>query len=100
MPSAIMNPMRDQVLLTPQTLKAGFWEIERAVRGVLSTPEIFGIRQIVLCGCGDSLIVARASEASLAAYTGLPVRALPALEAGRYHASLGRDKDLRTTLCL
>jgi glucosamine--fructose-6-phosphate aminotransferase (isomerizing) len=99
MPDA-SNTMRDQVLATPGALKAQFAEMERAIRLVLSTPEIYRIRRIVLTGSGDSRFAAKAAEMALLEHAGIPVEVRPPMEAGRYHADLSRQRDLENTLVL
>jgi glucosamine--fructose-6-phosphate aminotransferase (isomerizing) len=59
-------------------------DIEPRARLALSTPQLYGIRQIILTGCGDSYIAAMAAASAWRAWTGLPVYSLKAMDAGRY----------------
>ncbi len=58
--------------------------IEPRSRSVLATPEIYGLRQIVLAGSGDSYIAAACAAPAWRAWTGLPVQAMVSMEASRY----------------
>jgi glucosamine--fructose-6-phosphate aminotransferase (isomerizing) len=73
--------------------------MEASTRTALTTPEIYGIRQIILTGSGDSYIAALATAAAWRGWTGLPVTAMVSMEASRYidhgHAPLsGRNRGL------
>jgi glucosamine--fructose-6-phosphate aminotransferase (isomerizing) len=99
MPDA-SNPMRDQILATPGALKSQFAEMERTVRLVLSTPEIYRVRRIVLTGSGDSRFAAKAAEMAVLEHACVPVEVRPPMEAGRYHADVSGQRDLENTLIL
>jgi glutamine---fructose-6-phosphate transaminase (isomerizing) len=99
MPDA-SNPMRDQVLATPGALRAAFADMERAVRVILGTPEIYRIRRLVLTGSGDSRFAAKAAEMAMLEHGGVPIEVRPPMEAGRYHAALSRRRDLENTLLI
>jgi glucosamine--fructose-6-phosphate aminotransferase (isomerizing) len=99
MPDA-SNPMRDQVLATPGALKAAFADIERAVRVVLGTPEIYRTRRLVLTGSGDSRFAAKAAEIAMLEHAGIPIEVRPPMEAGRYHADLSQRRDVENTLLI
>lgn len=94
------SPLYRQILATSAALSGAYTELESTARSILSTPEIFKVRRIVLCGSGDSFFAARAAEWAMARLTEIEVLSLPALEASRYRSSLGRDADLRTTLVI
>lgn len=94
------NAMRDQIFATPGALKAAFADLERAARLVLTTPEIYRTRRIVLTGSGDSLFAAKAAEMALLQHTGLAIEVRPPIEAGRYHADVSRRADLENTLVI
>jgi glutamine---fructose-6-phosphate transaminase (isomerizing) len=65
--------------------------LEPAARTVLSTPEIFGIRQIILAGSGDSYFAAAGAVSMFRDLTGLPVQAMTSMEASRYAGGLGKS---------
>ncbi len=73
-----------QVQSLPALLRDETKPITDRLRRVLQVPDIFGFRQIVLTGSGDSYFAALASAPAFRAWTGLPVVALPAMEASRY----------------
>jgi len=58
--------------------------MEPLTRKILSTPEIYGLRQIILTGSGDSFFAAAAVIPALRAWTGIPVQAMTSMEAARY----------------
>lgn len=58
--------------------------INDRMRLLLTMPEIYGIRQIILTGSGDSYFAAQAVAPAMRAWTGLPVDAMVAMEASRY----------------
>jgi glucosamine--fructose-6-phosphate aminotransferase (isomerizing) len=58
--------------------------LEPPTRKILSTPEVYGLRQIVLTGSGDSFFAAAAVTPMARALTGLPVQAMTSMEASRY----------------
>lgn len=82
------NPMRDQVLSLPALIREQVPVLETRTRKILSTPEMFGVRQIVLAGCGDSYIAGKAAETAFIELARIPTEALNAMQAARYHAGL------------
>jgi glutamine---fructose-6-phosphate transaminase (isomerizing) len=92
--------MYRQILATPAAVCGAYVELESTARSILSTPEIFKVRRIILCGSGDSFFAARAVEWAMARLTEIEVISLPSLEASRYRSKLGREQDLRTTLVI
>jgi glucosamine--fructose-6-phosphate aminotransferase (isomerizing) len=66
--------------------------IEPRARQVLSTPDIYRIRQIILTGSGDSRIAAESAAPALHTWTGLPIQAMGAMDAARY-LTLGMKKN-------
>lgn len=80
------NPMRDQVGSVPELIREQIWKLEAQTRKVLTTPEVFAVRQIIVTGCGDSYISAMTAETVFAELAGIPTRALNAMQASRYHA--------------
>lgn len=73
------------------------------VRTILSNEDLYGVRQVIFTGTGDSLYVANTAALTLRALTGLCVYALPAIEASRYidsgHPILaGRNRGLLVVL--
>jgi glucosamine--fructose-6-phosphate aminotransferase (isomerizing) len=58
--------------------------LEHPTRTLFTTPEIYGFRQIILTGSGDSFFAAAAAASAFRAWTGLPVQAMTTMEAARY----------------
>lgn len=65
--------------------------LEPVTRKVLSTPEIYGIRQIILTGSGDSYFAGAAAAPAFRELTGLPVQAMTSMEASRYAGGAGKS---------
>ena len=84
--------MRDQVYSVPQLIRDQIWALENDTRKLLTTPEIFGVRQIVLTGCGDSYISGMATEQAFNQLSQIPTQAISAMQASRYTATYPRAK--------
>jgi glucosamine--fructose-6-phosphate aminotransferase (isomerizing) len=65
--------------------------LEPSTRKVLSTPEIYGVRQIILTGSGDSFFAGAAAAPVFRDLTGLPVQAMTSMEASRYAGQTGKS---------
>lgn len=76
--------MMAQIRSLPALLHEQTGLIEALARPVLTTPEIYRIRQIVLTGSGDSHAAALAAAPAIRAWTGLPVQPMVSMEAARY----------------
>ena len=48
------NPMRENAYDVPNLLRTQCVEIEKNSRMVITTPDIYNFRRIVIIGCGDS----------------------------------------------
>lgn len=68
----------------PELLSSATMRIADGMRLVLSNQEIYGLRQVIFTGSGDSHIAADAAALALRAWTGLAVQSMPAMEAARY----------------
>lgn len=77
----------DQIKSLPDLIAQIGADFEPRTRTLLSTPEIYGLRQIILTGSGDSYFAAAAAAHAIRGWTGLPVQAMTAMEAARYAAS-------------
>lgn len=73
-----------QIDSLPELVTAEARTIDDRMRLLLKTPEIYGIRQVILLGSGDSYFAAQAVAPAIRAWTGLPVNAMLAMEASRY----------------
>lgn len=65
--------------------------LEPVTRKALSTPEIYGLRQIILTGSGDSYFAGAAAAPVFRDLTGLPVQAMTSMEASRYAGGAGKS---------
>lgn len=82
------NPMRENVYDVPKLCIEQCKKIEADSRMILTTPEIFELRRILITGCGDSYAAGLAMKPALEELTGLPVEVLPAMQVARY---VGKD---------
>lgn len=73
-----------QIDSLPELVSTQARRIDDRMRLLLTTPEIYGIRQIILLGSGNSYFAAQAVAPAIRAWTGLPVSAMLAMEASRY----------------
>ena len=64
--------------------------LEPITRKILTTPEIYGLRQIILTGSGDSYFAGAAAAPVFRDLTGLPVQAMTSMEASRYAGAAGK----------
>ncbi len=63
--------------------------LEPTTRKILSTPEIYGVRRIILTGSGDSYFAGEATVSAFRDLTGLTVQTMPSMEASRYAGGAG-----------
>ena len=88
----------DQISMTPPLIADALGGYRDAVRLVLSTPEIYAIRRVVIFGSGDSHIAGLAAQSFFEAVTGLDVLVQTALEVSRHTAVAKSDAWIRSTL--
>ncbi len=79
------NALVRQALSLPDLIEQQYNDLEPKARKVLSTPEIFGIRRIVLTGCGDSYAASLSTKHIFELLTGLPCEVVPAIELSRFY---------------
>lgn len=79
------NPMRRQTFSLPDLIEAQFNDLEPKTRLLFTAPEIYSFRQIILTGCGDSYIAARAMKDIFELLTGIPTSAVSAIDLARYY---------------
>lgn len=87
-----------QVTSLPNMIATCVNSLEPVTRKILSTPEIFGVRQVILTGSGDSYFAGAATVSAFRGLTGLPVQVMPSMEASRYASGLAKDANARGTL--
>ncbi len=76
--------MWEQVASLPALLRDETGPMESRLRLALATPEIYRLHRVVLLGSGDSHAAALALAPAFAAWSGLPVQAVTAMEGARY----------------
>jgi glucosamine 6-phosphate synthetase-like amidotransferase/phosphosugar isomerase protein len=94
------NPMRDQVFSVPDLIREQIWLLEGRTRKIITTPEIYGTRRIVLTGSGDSFIGGMAAENAFIELAGIHTQALNAMQASRYDARDSQQQYPRNPLVL
>lgn len=83
MPSQLDNYVT-QIASLAELVRMQIQTVSDRGRLTLSTPDIYGVRQIILTGSGDSYFAALAAAPAIRAWTGLPVQAMVSMEASRY----------------
>lgn len=78
------NPIREQLLGTPAAILEQFDALESQTRKLLTTPEIYSLRRMILCGSGDSHMAGASAELAMEQFSGIQVEPLRAMEAARY----------------
>jgi glucosamine--fructose-6-phosphate aminotransferase (isomerizing) len=74
----------DTARALPESLPSIVKELGARAHRLLSMQQIYGLRQVILTGNGDSFVATSATAPAFRAWTGLPVQALPAMETSRY----------------
>lgn len=80
------NALVRQVFSLPELIKQQYEDLEPKARKVLSTPEIFALKRIILTGCGDSFAAALAVKHAFENLTGMACEAVPAIELARFYS--------------
>jgi len=93
-------PLLDHATGLPDMIRGETMRLEGHVRRLIPTPDTYRLRQIILTGCGDSLIAGYSVATALRAWTGLAVQAMPAMEASRYLDTPPVQADARGILVL
>lgn len=79
------NPMRRQLYSVEPLIAELYPEAEKRTRKIITTPEIYSLKEVILTGCGDSYCVALSVAAAFEQFAGLKARAMPAMELARYY---------------
>lgn len=82
--NAYHNPMRENAYDVPSLTIAQCKQIEADSRMVLTTPEIYQLRRIIITGCGDSYAAGLSMKPALEHLTGLSIDVEPAIQLARY----------------
>jgi glucosamine 6-phosphate synthetase-like amidotransferase/phosphosugar isomerase protein len=81
-----LDPVRNQLDVLPDVIRTASQRLEEDTRSTLSTPEHLGLQFVVLTGCGDSGIAARAASFAWHEFAGVPAMHLDAMTAARFYA--------------
>jgi glutamine---fructose-6-phosphate transaminase (isomerizing) len=80
------SPMRQQVYSLPSLIREQFWPLEARVRKVLTTPEIYSLRSVLITGSGDSHMAGLAAAPAFVEFAGILPYVVPSMQAARYVA--------------
>lgn len=95
-----VSAMRQQVYSLPGLIRDQFWPLEARARKVLTTPEIFSLRTVMIIGCGDSYIAGLAAAQTFVEFAGLQPYVFPSMQAARYAAPFVGPQPPNTPLVL
>lgn len=79
------NAMLRQVLSEPELLEEIYKDVEPQVRYVLTTPEIYSIKKVVLTSCGDGYAACMAAKRAFERFLQIPIEVVDPLSLGRYY---------------
>jgi glucosamine--fructose-6-phosphate aminotransferase (isomerizing) len=82
------SAMRQQVYSLPSLIREQLWPLEARVRKVLTTPEIYSLRSVLITGSGDSHMAGLAAAAAFVEFAGILPHVFPSMQAARYVAPL------------
>jgi glucosamine--fructose-6-phosphate aminotransferase (isomerizing) len=77
------NAMRRQLLSVPALIHNRYEDLEQKTRTVLSTPEIYGIKKIILTGSGDCYAAALSTQPVFQEFLQIPVEAVSSMDLAR-----------------
>lgn len=80
------NSMIAQVESLPDMIRGAFKALDRQVRLLLTTDECYGVKRVVITGCGDSHMAGEAAELAFEKLAHVPTEPMRANTAGRYAA--------------
>lgn len=95
-----ISAMRQQVYSLPGLIREQFWHLEARARKVLTTPEIYSLRSLVIVGCGDSYIAGLAAAQTFVEFAGLQPYVFSSMQAARYAAPFVGSQPPNTPLVL
>jgi glucosamine--fructose-6-phosphate aminotransferase (isomerizing) len=77
--------MLRQVLSVPKLLEEVYPDVEPQVRYVLTTPQIYSVKKVVLTSCGDGYAACLAAKRAFECFLGIPVEVVDPLSLARYY---------------
>lgn len=79
------NAMMRQVLSVPDLLDEVYGDVEPQVRYVLTTPQIYSVKKVVLTSCGDGYAACLAAKRAFEKFLQIPIEVVDPLSLGRYY---------------
>lgn len=79
------NAMLRQVLSVPELLTEIYKDVEPQVRYVLTTPQIYSVKKVVLTSCGDGYAACLAAKRAFERFLQIPIEVVDPLSLGRYY---------------
>lgn len=83
--SNLDNAMLRQVLSVPELLEEVYADVEPQVRYVLTTPEIYSVKKVVLTSCGDGYAACLAAKRAFEKFLQIPIEVVEPLALARYY---------------
>ncbi|MCA9994125.1 MAG: SIS domain-containing protein [Anaerolineales bacterium] len=80
------NSMIAQVESLPDMIRGAFKGLDHQIRRLLTTDECYGVKRIVITGCGDSHMAGEATELAFEKVAQVPTEPMRANTGGRYAA--------------
>lgn len=85
MMSEFENAMLRQVLSVPGLLEEVYPDVEPQVRYVMTTPEIYSVKKVVLTSCGDGWAACLAAKRAFEKFLQIPIETVEPLSLARYY---------------
>ena len=79
------NAMLRQVLSVPDLLDEVYSDLEHQVRYVMTTPEIYSVKKVVLTSCGDGYAACLAAKRAFECFLQIPIEVVDPLTLSRYY---------------
>lgn len=83
--NAYDNAMLRQVLSVPDLLDEVYPDVEPQVRYVMTTPELFSVKKVVLTSCGDGYAACLAAKRAFERFLQIPIEVVEPLALSRYY---------------
>jgi len=79
------NAMRRQLYSVEPLIQSLYQEAEKRTRKIVTTPEVYAIKEVIITGCGDSYCAALSAGAAFETFAGMRVQVMTAMELARYY---------------